>query len=55
MAENALTISLKAVLGAAKARSTRLYAIAASTVGSAEDKRCNSMEIVSFVTCRIGF
>lgn len=37
--ENALIISLKELLGAVKARSTRLYAMAASTVGSAEGKR----------------
>jgi hypothetical protein len=50
MDEKALIISEKALLGAVNARSTRLQAMAASTVGSAEESRCNSIEIVSRVT-----
>lgn len=48
--ENTLKMSMKALSGADNARSTRLYDIAASTVGSAERRRCNNMEMVNRVT-----
>ena len=51
MAEKPRIISMKAFSGADKAKSTRLYAMAASTVGSAEGRRCNSIEMVSRVAC----
>lgn len=48
--ENALIVSTKDPSGAESAKSTRLYAIAASTVGSAWRNRCKSIEIVRRVT-----
>ena len=48
--EKTRIISTNELSGADIARSTRLYAIAASTVGSAERKRCSSIDIVSRVT-----
>ena len=50
MDEKTRITSIKAFSGAERARSTRLYAIAASTVGSAERSLCRSIEIVSRVT-----
>ena len=50
IAEKDRIISMNGPSGATRARSTRLYAIVASTVGSAERKRCRSIEIVSLVT-----
>lgn len=52
--ENARIISAKTFGGAASARSTRLYAMAASTSGPADRTRCNNMETVNFVTCENG-
>ena len=51
MIENALMISKNAGSGDIMARSTRLYAIAASTAGSAVRRRWRSIEMVSLVTC----
>lgn len=48
--EKTRMISAKELSGADIARSTRLYAMAASTVGSAERKRCRSIDTVSPVT-----
>ena len=53
MAEKARMMSTKEAWGAVRAKSTRLYAIAASTVGSAERNRCRSIETVSLVTYKL--
>lgn len=50
IAEKTLMMSMNALSGAESAKSTRLYAIAASTVGSAERSRCKSIDIVKRVT-----
>lgn len=53
IAENARTISENEVTGALRARSTKLYAIAASSLGSADRKRWSSMDTVKRVTLNL--
>lgn len=48
--EKTLMISVNEASGASNARSTRLYAMAASTAGSAVRSRCKSIEMVRRVT-----
>jgi hypothetical protein len=48
--EKARIMSINELSEALRARSTRFFAMVASTLGSAERKRCNNMDIVKRVT-----